>query len=198
MSAFSSTFRFTRLLVVLALPQILSAEPARGGAENPLAERDRQELEQATLACQSRSYKELFWAMIRSAAVRKKFAAPQIDYEERGENSEMRKSAIPRESYDKFPIQMFDFYWKSTVPARPGDKDEYVMMEFDQSQSNQISVDWTRVHYRGRSAGGDDLGTPFDLDGKPYRPGRRVDGQLLLYPTNDCWELVADIRYRRR
>lgn len=198
MSAFSSTFLFLRLLVALALPHILSAEPAWGGAEKPLAEWERQQLEQAALACQSRSYKELFWAMIQSVAVREKYAAPQIDYEERGENSEMRKSAIPKESYDKFPIQMFDFYWKATVPAKPGDKDEYVVMEFNQSQSNQISVDWTRVHYRGQSAGGDDLGTPFDLDGKPYRPGRRVDGRLLLYPTKDCWELVADIRYRRR
>ncbi|MDJ0450803.1 hypothetical protein [Methylocystis sp. JR02] len=196
MPAFSSTF--TRLLVALALPQILSAGPAWGGAENPIAELEQHELEQATLACQSRSYKELFWAMIRSAAVRKKYTAPQIDYAERGENSEMRKSAIPKESYDKFPIQTFDFYWKSTVPAKHGDKDEYVMMEFNQSQSNQISVDWTRVHYRGPYVGEESLGTAYDLDGKPYRPGRRVDGRLLLDPTKDCWELVADIRYSRR
>lgn len=198
MSAFSSTFRFTHVLVALALPQILSAELAWGGVEPPLPERDRQELEQATLACQSRSYKELFWAMIRSAAVREKYAAPQIGYEEHGENSAMRKSAIPKESYDKFPIQMFDFYWKAIVPAKPGDKDEYVVMEFNQSQSNQISVEWTRVHYRGPYVGEENLGTPYDLNGKPYRPGRRVDGRLLLYPTKDCWELVADIRYSKR
>lgn len=198
MCAFSSSSLFSRLLVDLALPQILSAEPAWGGAEKPLAEWERQQLEQAALACQSRSYKELFWAMIRSAAVRKRYAAPQIDYEERGEKSDTRKSAIAKESYDKFPIQMFNFYWKTTVSAKPGDKDEYVMMEFDQSQSNQISVDWTRVHYRGPYVGEENLGTAYDLDGKPYRPGRRVDGRLLLYPTKDCWGLVADIRYRRR
>ncbi|BBU63819.1 hypothetical protein MSC49_37540 (plasmid) [Methylosinus sp. C49] len=196
--AFPSTFLFSRLLVALALPQILSVEPARGGAEKPLAEWEQLQLEQATLACQSRNYRKLFEAMIQSAAVRKKYAAPQIDYEERRKKSETLKSEIPKERYDKFPIQMFDFYWKTTVPAKPGDKDEYVMMEFNQSQNNQISVDWTRVHYRGPHVGEESLGTAYDLDGKPYRPGRRVDGQLLLYPTKDCWVLVADIRYRTR
>ncbi|MBG0808375.1 hypothetical protein IY145_03170 [Methylosinus sp. H3A] len=195
MCTFSSTSFISRLLVALTLPQILSAVPAWGGAENPIAELEQHELEQAALACRSRSYKELFTTMIRSAAVRKKYAAPQIDYEERSKKNETRKSAIPKESYDKFPIQMFDFYWKTTVPAKPGDKEEYVMIEFDQNQSNQISVEWTRVHYRGPYVGEEILGTAYDLDGKPYRRGRRVDGRLLLDPTKDCWELVADIRY---
>ena len=51
------------------------------------------------------------------------------------------------------------------------------------------------MHFRGQPGEGDDLGKPFDLDGEPYDPGRRTDGQLLLYPTKDCWELVSDIRY---
>lgn len=195
MTAFSPVSRLGRSLLTMALLQVLSAGQAWAGAEKPLTELERHELEQSTLACQSQDYKNLFQAMIRSTAVQKKYTASQIDYEESDGKGGGKKRRISKDSYDKFPIQMFDFYWKTTVPAKAGDKDEYVMMEFNQSQSNQISVEWTRVHFRGQSAGGDDLGKPFDLDGKPYLPGSRADGQLLLYPTKDCWELVSDIRY---
>ena len=139
-------------------------------------------LAQAARACRAQDYKSLFNAMISSPAARDKYAARQIAYEEMNAQVTGKKSWIPKESYDKFPIKMFDFYRKPTVPAKAGDEDEYVMVEFNQSQSNRISVEWTRVHFRGQPGEGDDLGKPFDLDGEPYDPGR---GRWPVAPLSD-------------
>lgn len=155
----------------------------------------------AAAACKAEDYKAFFDAMIVSAAVRRAYSAATIDVVRfdaaRTPYTPMETKKIAAADYRDFPIKMVDHYRQSVVPARTGDTDEHVMLQFNQSQSNQISVEWTRVHYDGRSEGGDDLGQAVDLDGRPYDAGGRVDGQLLLYPTATCWQLVADNRYER-
>lgn len=158
-------------------------------------------LSAAAAACKAEDYQAFFDAMIASAAVRRAYSAATIDVVRfdaaRTPYTAIATKTIAAADYRDFPIKMVDHYRQSVVPARTGDTDEHVILQFNQSQSNQISVEWTRVHYDGRSDGGDDLGQAVDLDGQPYDAGGRVDGQLLLYPTATCWQLVADNRYER-
>lgn len=167
----------------------------------PLSETDRLMLETAAKACKSPGsdgYVAFFDAFIRSEAVRRKYSARTISIIRRDSVTDRlveERESIPAVAYRDFPIKMVDYYRKPVRPVRTGDDDEYVKVEFNQSQSNQISVEWTRVHYDGKSDGGDDLGNAFDLDGRPYDPLRRTDGQLLFDPTDDCWQLVTDIRH---
>ncbi len=162
-----------------------------------ITEADRLMLETAENACAAPGgggHVEFFDAFARSSAVRRKYSAPTIKYvvaERTGLRVEQVLDAI---TYNKFPIVIVDYYRKPAVPSRAGDRDEYVEVQFNQSQSGHFSADWTRVHYVGGSEGGDDLGKPVDLDGNPYDPVRRTDGQLLFNSVGDCWQLVADIR----
>jgi hypothetical protein len=178
-----------------------AAAPTPAAASVP-DETDAIMLASAASACEAEDYRAFFDAMISSAAVRRKYSAKRIDFTRFNAShtpyTEFEFRRIQPERYDIFPIQMVDHYRKSTAPAGAGDTSEHVMLQFNQSQSNQISVEWTRVRYDGKSEGGDDLGEAFDLDGQPYEAGGRTDGQLLLYPTATCWELVADNRYEDR
>jgi len=156
----------------------------------------------AASACEAEDYRALIDAMISSAAVRRKYSAARIHFTRFNAShtpyTEFEFRRILPERYDNFPIQMVDHYRKSTATAGADNTGEHVILQFNQSQSNQISVEWTRVRYDGKSEGGDDLGAAFDLAGQPYQAGGRTDGQLLLYPTATCWELVADNRYEDR
>ncbi len=171
-------------------------------AANAPDETDTIMLAAAASACEAEDYRAFFDAMISSAAVRRKYSAATIAFgrfdASRTPYAAIEEKKIAAGDYRAFPIKMVDHYRQSTVPVRAGDQDEHVILGFNQSQSNQISVEWTRVHYDGKSTGGDDLGQAFYLDGQPYEADGRTDGQLLLYPTATCWELVADNRYERR
>jgi hypothetical protein len=168
-------------------------------ADNPLIETDRLMLADAARACQSSGadgYAAFFDAFIRSEEVRRKYSAPKISVARPAASGDgsVTKST-PVSEYHDFPITMEDHYRR---PARPSGPDEYIEVVMNQSSSNRISVEWTRVRYTGTSDGGDDLGTPVMPDGRPYDPERQADGQLLFAPTADCWELVADIRFKPR
>ena len=174
------------------------AKSAAEVAVHPLSESDRTLLGVAASACRSQDKSGFFDAFIQSRAVQRKYTARTVELSVRGLGGERyRLRKIDGTEYPGAPIDMIDYYRKPAQPSRAGDLEEYVMISINQSQSNQISVEWTRVHFDGKSEGGDDLGNAFDLDGKPYDPGGRTDGQLLFAPTSDCWELVADTRYRR-
>lgn len=180
-------------------------DPPSAPAAKPLSENDRLMLESAAKACQSPGadgYATFFEAFARSDAVRKKYAASTANLiqsdPETGRQTQRRVDGlayVDGRAYWEFPIQIVDYDYKPAQPLRPGDEDEYVKLEINQSQSNQISVEWTRVRYGGLSDGGDDLGAAFDLHGRPYDPARRTDGQLLFEPGDMCWALVADIRH---
>ena len=166
-----------------------------------LSETDRLSLASAASACRVQDKHGFFEAFVASSAVRRKYSAPVIAYSVTQISPAyrvLRRDRIPVASYHDFPITMVDYYYTSAKPVRSGDKDEYVMMkEINQSQSNQLSVEWTRVHFDGQSEGGEDLGKAFTLDGKPYEPGGlNTDGQLLFEPDAGCWQLVADIRHQ--
>lgn len=175
--------------------------PTSAPATKPLSESDRLMLESAAKACRSPGtdgYTTFFEAFARSDAVRKKYAARTINLIQSDPVTGRRtQRRVDGRAYREFPIQIVDYDYKTAQPLRPGDDDEYVKLEINQSQSNQISVEWTRVRYDGLSDGGDDRGAAFDLDGRPYDPARRTDGQLLFEPTDTCWALVADIRQSR-
>jgi len=166
-----------------------------------LSESDRNQLSNAASACRASDARGFLTAFASSSAVRRKYSAPVIKYSVTQTVPTYRvlmQDRIPAARYSAFPIQMEDYYYKSAHPIRPGDRGEYIEFELNQSQNDQISVEWTRVHYDGNSDGGDDLGNAFTLDGKPYKAGgMNSDGQLLFYPTADCWQLVEDIRNQR-
>ncbi|MFA5120741.1 hypothetical protein [Zavarzinia sp.] len=177
------------------LPAVLLASVLSAGGPAHAAtptESDRILLEQAARACQARDFRALFDAMAMSAVVRQRYSAPEIELTvvKPGGTVEMRK--IDLAHYTDFPVAKVDEYYKPAKASTEGD--DYVLLEFNQSQSDQISIEWTRVRFVGPSQGGDDLGTPVTLDGRPYDPMVRTDGQLLLEPTADCWTLIADSR----
>ena len=197
----------TLTLVALAACGALTGTAAADDQATPAAasardETDKIMLASAATACEAEDYKAFFDAMISSAAVRRKYSAATMAFgrfdASRTPYAPIEEKKIAAADYRAFPIKMVDHYRQSTFPVRAGDKDEHVILAFNQSQSNQISVEWTRVHYDGKSTGGDDLGQAFVLGGQPYKADGRTDGQLLLYPTATCWELVADNRYERR
>jgi hypothetical protein len=162
-------------------------------------------LASAAKACRSPGadgYAAFFEAFARSDAVRKKYAASTVNLIQSdpvtGRQTQRRadgRAYVDGRADWEFPIQIVDYDYKPTQPVRPGDEDEHVKLEINQSQSNQISVEWTRVRYDGLSDGSDDLGAAFDLDGRPYDRARGADGQLLFEPRDTCWALVADIRH---
>lgn len=163
-----------------------------------LNEGDRIMLSQAELSCKADDYHGFVDAMIQSKAVQSRYSAERIEFSVRDQSYKLvYQDVFPSKDYTYFPLMMVDYYRKPTVPARPGADDEYVVLEINQSQSDQLSVEWTRVRYDGKSEGGDDLGNALNIDGTPYLAGGRVDGQLLFEAVEGCWNLVSDLRYER-
>lgn len=162
---------------------------------DPIFDEDQMRLEQAEDSCRNDDPQAFFDSFISSRAVQQKYAASSIRFvgEKDAPNALARR--LRREDWPGSPIMMVDYYRKAAVPAREGDASEYVMIEVNQSQSNRLLIEWTRVHFDGESDGGDDLGNAFDLEGRPYDAANRADGDLLFEPTEDCWQLVADRRF---
>ncbi len=155
----------------------------------------------ADRACKAEDFKAFFDVFIVSKSVRQKYSASQIRYAVLGPHGEkISERTFDAASYSSFPVKMLDYYYKPVKPARAGDEDEYLDLQFNQSQNNDVSVEWSRVHYDGQSDGGDDLGNPLDANGKPIPKGAHQDpeGQLLFHPAADCWELSEDIRWARK
>jgi hypothetical protein len=166
--------------------------------EVPLSTTDVLMLEAAEKACQAEgggNPSQFLDAFARSAAVRRKYLAPSIKYRIFAEGGPIAEQIVTADHYDRFPIKIVDYYRRPVRPSPTGQDDEYVEVEFNRSQSNHLSVDWTIVRYVGQSDGGDDLGQPVDLKGNPYDPVGRKSGQLLFNHKGDCWQLVADHRF---
>lgn len=162
-------------------------------------ESDRISLEMADNACKAKDFGSFFDVFITSKDVRLKYSSIKIHYVLLGTGGKIiSEHTYEAASYPHFPVMMFDYYYKPVTPARAGDEDEYLDLQFNQSQSNDFSVEWSRVHYDGQSDGGDDLGNPIDASGKPIPRSVNPDpeGQLLFHTTNACWELREDIRFR--
>ncbi|MGQ7828810.1 hypothetical protein [Altererythrobacter sp. Z27] len=168
-----------------------TAPPMRTPQDSaPTTESDRLILQQIKSACKIGNAERFVNAFVASAAVRRQYLAPEVLYSGPGASGQVRLLAA---DYDRFPIEMFDYYWR---PVQPRSADEYVEIVMEQSQDDRIAIEWTRVRYDGHAGEGDGLGTPFTLDGKPYQPGGPYsDGMLLFEPAKGCWRLIEDIRY---
>lgn len=165
--------------------------PAR--AHPVMSESDRLVLRQMERACKNGDAKGYVDAFIALTAARRAYLAPMVNYSAQGSSTPIR---LERAEYDRFPIEMFDYYRR---PVQPRGPDDYIEIVVDQSRSNQIAVEWTKVRYDGEVGEGDGLGTPYTLDGKPYQAGSSsADGKLLFEPANGCWQLVEDIRYTKQ
>lgn len=190
------------LLCLFLLPAADAIRPAQARGPGMSEEERRlfeaQQVEQAELACKSSDAKAFFNLVVQSPAVRRRFTDDTVEYSELDAKGAGKTTLIPREAYDSFPIRMVDFQWKFAQPLKRGDDDEHVLTELNLSQTNRIAVDWTRVHYRAPFEGEENLGTPYDLDGKRYAPDRPGHGTLLFVPLDGCWYLAADIRRTRR
>jgi len=176
-----------------------AAPPATTTALAPLTQHDRNALETARTACANQDFKTLFSAMAVSKAVRQKYSAPTIEVSVFDGKGNVSTRKVARTAYDDFPVRQVDYYYKPAKPKMAGDEDEYLDLQFNESQNEVFSVEWARVHYDGKSEGGDDLGNIIGPDGKPLPPGTHpdADGQLLFEPTRDCWQLQSDMRWRR-
>jgi hypothetical protein len=175
------------------------------GAQDTLSETDQLMLTEAETACKNGNPNAFFDTFIRSAAVRRKYSAATFDYVLRStsggdilsrEKIKSTATDLAGSGYDGFPIKMVDYYRKPVTALKHGD-DEYVAIELNHSSDSRFVVEWARIYYQGPGEGGDDLGTPFDLDGQPYDNAGFKDGQLLFYPTSTCWQLVTDTRFQR-
>jgi len=166
-----------------------------------LSESDRILLDMASNACKANDYRTFFDAFVKSKAVRQKYSAAKVQYAVLGsQGAVVSKQSFDSADYPNFPVRMEDYAYRPVKPTRAGDASEYLDLEFNQSQNNDISVEWSRIHYVGPPTGEEDLGTPVDASGKPIPNGTHPDaeGQLLFRPTADCWEFSEDIRWDRR
>ncbi len=137
-------------------------------------------LQNAELACKERSVDSFVEVFITSDAVRKAYTAKELTVVTNSASGQS-VSKIAGETYDAFPLALFDFYYTT---AQGIDENGYthVLIEKNQSSDNRLRVDWVRVTYDGNSDGGDDPGAIVESGAEP--------GYLLFYPTDDCWELV--------
>ena len=181
---------------------LLSADPlwARGPrmSESEKLQFEQLRVQQAEQACKESNYKAFFSLMVQSEVVRRKFTAEKVEYSEIGARGSTRNTVIARLDYDRFPIRMLDYQWRSARPLKPGDDQEQIVAELSTDQSGRVTVEWTRVHYRAPLKGEGSLGTPYDLDGKRYNAARPGHGRLVLSPAGNCWQLSADIRRASR
>lgn len=169
-------------------------------APRPLSDSDRFQLALAQNACAKRDYRAFFDTLAKSNAVRLKYSAHTIQYATLGFHGEnISLEDIDRFKYHEFPVQTEDYTHRPTSSAKDVDEDDYLYLEFNQSQNNEISVDWTHIHYVGEPQG-EEPGSPVDASGNLIEPGTppQPDGQLLFRPTAECWEFFADIRWDRR
>lgn len=168
-------------------------------AANTHSESDRILLEMADNACKARAYRSLFAAMARSKAVREKYSAAKIEYGLLGpEGKIISRRVYDKANYRDFPVKLIDYNYKPAAPLMPGDDDEYLDIQINQSQSDEISVEWARIHYVGEPVG-EAPGEPVDINGKRLEPGDHpvAEGQLIFRPTADCWQLTDDHRWMR-
>lgn len=177
-----------------------SALAAAAVTPQRMSEGDRLALKMARTACLNRDFQQFFTALASSRAALRQYSANSIELATLdAKGTVMSSSHVAAGVYDTFPVRLVDFYFKPARPRVGGDDDEYLDVQFNQSQSQVYSVEWARVHYDGKSVGGDDLGNMIDRGGKVVASGMHpeADGQLLFAPTDDCWKLQSDTRWRR-
>jgi hypothetical protein len=165
-----------------------------------LSESDRILLDMASNACKASDYRTFFDSFVKSKAVRLKYSAATVQYTVLGsQGAVISKQSFDGAGYPNFPVRMEDYSYRPVKPVRAGDTNEYLDLQFNQSQNNDISIEWSRIHYVGPPTAEEDLGTPTDANGKPIPNGTHPDaeGQLLFRPTADCWEFSEDIRWDR-
>ncbi len=159
--------------IVEAAP-VPAAPPARP-APAALTETDRMMLEQAASACKNGEFKPFLEAALRSKPVRLRYFTKPVN---------TATGARPVESYS-FPFQIMDYNYVTVGSVEKAPRAwEYVQLDINQAQDERVSVDWVRIDF-GKN-GNDEGETPED--DKTYGPR----GQLLFYPTNECWTLLED------
>lgn len=155
-------------------------------------------LEMARSACLEGDFRALFDVLVRSDAARRIYSADRIVVTRYGpDGRRIDRREIPAADYDEFPLRMEDVYRRPSAALQDVGDEEYIMLEFNQSQGEVVAVSWTRVRFDGQSEGGDDLGRPLTRDGRPLPAGYPADGTLVLTPTEDCWRFAADDRFAR-
>ncbi len=131
-----------------------------------------------TDACSRQDAQQFFEAITQSAVIRAEYSAPQINIVAYvGSEAAVEQAAPPVD----YPLTMVDYEYLADYDADTGNGTP-VKIEVNQSQSNQIRVDWTRVVTDGVPTDGDARGTPIGDIGIP--------GYLLFEPTDTCWQLV--------
>lgn len=146
-------------------------------------------------ACQSRDYRAFFEVFARSEVIRRKFTATKVEVSEVHPGDKAMVRQVPGAEYADFPITLRDYTYVPAPSVAGNDPDMGLVLEFNQASDERVAVEWTRVYYVQPEGGGEELGTPMHLDGTPWVSGDMSDGTLLIYPTDTCFELVADTRY---
>lgn len=170
---------------------------AGSGAANP--DDDSVVLDRAVAACRAGDFKGFFDAFVRAEPIRSGYTAPTVVVTRyRADGRPPERSETSEDGFDGFPIRVEDIYWRPAASVAEAGEDEYLQLEFDESQGEVFAVSWTRVRYNGKIEGGDDLGEALTPDGLPLQTGRLPEGKLVFRPFRDCWRLVADERFDRR
>lgn len=170
-------------------PSTIPAAPA-------LSESDSIILEMAQSACREGNPSAFFGAFARSGSVRERYTGASVTV---GRTGKTRK--ISRQKYverDLFPITMMDYFYVTSDAGRgleteggEPDAQRYVQLEISEASDRRLVVEW--------------LPGIFEKDLTPPPPnledglGELVQetgsgGRLLFLPTDDCWELVADVK----
>ncbi len=150
----------------------------------------------AQSACRERDPKALFMAYTQSRAVRERYTGVRVTV---GRTDKTTK--ISRQRYlelEHYPLATIDYFYVTSEAGRASenvgderDARRYVQLEINQAGDRRFVVEW--------------LPGIFEKDLTPPPPdledglGRLVQetgsgGRLLFFPTDDCWELVADVK----
>ncbi len=131
-----------------------------------------------TDACKRQDTQSFFEAITLSAVIRAEYSAPMVNVVAYvGSEATVEKMAPPVD----YPLTLLDYEYLADFSPETG-KGTQTKIEINQSQSNQIRVDWTRVTTDGVPTEGDANGTPTGMIGIP--------GYILFEPTETCWQLT--------
>jgi hypothetical protein len=179
-------------IIGASMPMPLFAEETDDGIElrNELAQA------QAQASCQSGDRAGFFDALLQSSEVLTLHARNSIQYVVFDRSDEVRREQIVESlnyasAPSLFPLTMLDYSRVTTPQASGKDAPVDVVVEFEKWRKGGFIVSWTMVEY-----GGAEMDEPFGLDGMPYDPDGRPDGELRFEATPNCWELVADYRWQ--
>lgn len=161
-----------------------------------MTESDSIRLGMAEAACRQNDFRGFFNAFTGSWAVRERYTADQIGFGQTGQSRRTSRQAYADDG--RYPMATMDYFYVTSESATQFDRNggdpkslRYVQVEINQASDGRNRVDWLPgIFERDLTPVPEDVGDGLGDLVQETDSG----GYLLFRPTQDCWELVDDIR----